>query len=132
VRLKIPLLMILYLLLLTPISYAQTPPELPDAQSNDYGIEPGRSYPGTLVLELMEAAGAEIDAAVREAYAEGYKAASLRFMPELAAKNQEIAMLNMTIGTFKTDRRKYWRNIFIAGGLSFLGGTAVGIIIEGR
>jgi hypothetical protein len=123
--LKIPLLTILFLLLLTPISYAQTPPELPDAQSNGYGIEPEQFYSGTLVLELMEAAEAEIDAAVREAYAEGYKAASLRFMPE-------IAMLNMTIETFKIDRRKYWRNIFIGGGLSFLGGMAVGVIIERR
>ena len=124
-RLKIPLLTILFLLLLTRISYAQTPPELPDAQSNDYGIEPEQSYPGTLVLELMEAAAAEIDAAVREAYAEGYKAASLRFIPE-------ITMLNMTIETFKIDRRKHWRNIFITGGLSFLGGTAAGIIMAGR
>jgi hypothetical protein len=132
VRLKIPLLTILFLLLLTRISYAQTPMELPDAQSNDYGIEPEQFYPGSLVLELMEAAEAEIDAAVREAYAEGYKAAALRFMPELAAKNQEIVMLNLTIGTFKNDRRKYWRNIFIGGGLSFLGGMAVGVIITGR
>jgi hypothetical protein len=132
VRLKIPLLTILFLLLLTPISYAQTPPELPDAQSNDYGIEPEQSYPGTLVLELMEAAEAEIDAAVREAYAEGYKAASQRFMPELAAKNQEIAMLNINIEALKIDRQKSWRNIFITGGLSFLGGMAVGVIIAGR
>ena len=80
----------------------------------------------------MEAAEAEIDAAVYEAYAEGYKAAALRFMPELTAKNQEIAMLNMTIESFKIDRRKNWRNIFITGGLSLLGGMAVGVIIAGR
>jgi len=132
VRLKIPLLTILFLLLLMPISYAQTPLELPDAQNNDYGIEPEQFYPGSLVLELMEAAEAEIDAAVREAYAEGYKSASLRFMPELAAKNQEIAMLNLTIEAFRSDRQKNWRNIFITGGLSFLGGMAVGVIITVR
>jgi len=124
-RLKIPLLMILFLLLLTPISYAQTPPESPGGQNNNYGIELEQFYPGTLLLELMTIAEAEIDAAVREAYAEGYKAASLRFIPE-------ITMLNMTIETFKIDRRKHWRNIFITGGLSFLGGMAVGVIIAGR
>ncbi|MDR1839270.1 MAG: hypothetical protein LBQ93_06790 [Treponema sp.] len=80
----------------------------------------------------MAAAEAEIDAAVREAYAEGYKAAAVRFMPELAAKNQEIAVLNMNIEALKVDRRKSWRNIFITGGLSFLGGMAVGVIIVGR
>ena len=131
-RLKTHLLMILLLLLLTQLSYAQTLPELPDAQNNDYGIEPERLYPGSLILELMEAAEAEIDAAVYEAYAEGYKAAVLRFMPELAVKNQEIAMLNINIEALKIDRRQNWRNIFIAGGLSFLGGMAVGVIITGR
>ena len=131
-NLKILLLTILFLPLLTRISYAQTPPELPSAQSSAYGIEPERLYPGSLVLELMEAAETEIDAAVREAYAEGYKAAALRFMPELAARNQEIVMLNMNIEALKIDRRKNRRNIFIIGGLSFLGGMAAGIIIAGR
>ena len=131
-KLKILLLTILFLPLLTRISYAQMPTELPNAQSSAYGIEPERLYPGSLVLELLEAAEAEIDAAVREAYAEGYKAASLRFMPELAAKNKEIAMLNINIETLRTDRRQNWRNIFITGGLSFLGGMAVGVIIEGH
>jgi len=125
VKLKTLLLMILLLLLLTRISYAQTPPELPDAQNSGYGIEPEQFYPGTLILELMEAAEAEIDAAVREAYAEGYKAASLRFVPE-------IASLNMTIEALKIDRRKNWRNMFFTGGLSFLGGMAAGVIITGR
>ena len=131
-KLKILLLTILFLPLLTLISYAQTPPELLSAQSSAYGIEPERLYPGSLVLELMEAAETEIDAAVREAYAEGYKAAALRFIPELAARNEEIVMLNLTIEAFRSDRRKNWQNIFITGGLSFLGGMAAGIIMAGR
>jgi len=73
----------------------------------------------------MEAAETEIDAAVREAYAEGYKAASLRLMPE-------IASLNMTVEALRIDRRENRRNMFFAGGLSFLGGVAVGLIIMGR
>ena len=131
-KLKILLLTILFLPLLTLISYAQTPPELPDAQNSGYGIEPEQFYPGSLVLELMEAAETEIDAAVREAYAEGYKAAALRFMPELAARNEEIVMLNLTIESFRSARQRNWRNIFITGGLSFLGGMVVGMIIGGH
>ena len=131
-KLKILLLAILFLPLLTRIGYAQTSSELPDAQNNDYRIELGQLYPGSLVLELMEAAAAEIDAAVYEAYTEGYKAAALRFMPELAAKSREIIMLNMTIEALRIDHRQNWRNVFITGGLSFLGGMAVGIIITGR
>jgi len=73
----------------------------------------------------MEAAEAEIDAAVHEAYAEGYKAASLRFAPE-------ITSLNMNIETLKIDRRKRLRNMLITGGLSFLGGMAIGVIIMGH
>jgi len=132
VKLKTPLLTILFLLTLTQISYAQTPPELPDVQSSGYGIEPEQFYPGSLVLELMEAAEAEIDAAVREAYAEGYKAAVLRYAAELALKNQEIAALNLTIEAFRADRRKTWLDIFLTGALSFLGGMAANAIITGR
>jgi hypothetical protein len=83
--LKTLLLAILFLPLLTQIDYAQAPTESPDAQNSAYGIEPGQFYPGSLVLELMEAAEAEIENAVREAYAEGYKAAMLQYAPELAA-----------------------------------------------
>jgi hypothetical protein len=117
------------LLLLTLNGFAQTPPESPGGQSGGYGIEPSRSYPGTLVLELMEAAEAEIDAAVEEAYAEGYKAASLRFVPELAARNEEIVLLNMTIAG---EKKKRWRIAAAAFGLSLLGGMAAGAIMAGR
>jgi len=132
VRLKTLPPLILLLPLLTLSAYAQTPPESPGARSSGCGIEPGQLYPGSLVLELMEAAEAEIDAAVAEAYAEGYKAASLRFAPELAARNADIMSLNMAIEAFEIDRRKSRRNIFIAAGLSFLGGVAVGVIITRR
>jgi hypothetical protein len=124
-RLKTLPLMIWLLLLLTLNGFAQTPPESPDGQGNAYGIEPGRLYPGTLVLELMEMAEAEIDAAVGEAYAEGYKAASLRFVPEMAVQNQIIE-------AHKKDHRNYRRNVFITAGVTLLCGMAVGTIIVRR
>lgn len=75
----------LVLLLITlPIvtSFTQTPKQSPTKQSNDYGIEPGKSYSGTIVLELLQAAEAEIDASVNEAYAEGFKAGLLASSPD--------------------------------------------------
>jgi hypothetical protein len=94
VRLKTLLLAILFLPLLTRTSYAQTRTESPDARNSVYGIAPEKLYPGALVLELMEAAESEIDTAVHEAYAEGYKAAMLQYAPELAAlRIRESALL---------------------------------------
>jgi hypothetical protein len=84
-KFKTRLLTFLLLLLLTLAGYAQMPPELQNGQNNAYGIRPEQSYPGTLVLELMETAEAELETAVTEAYAEGYKAAMLQYAPELAA-----------------------------------------------
>jgi hypothetical protein len=108
----------LLLPLLTPNSYAQTPPESRNVQNSAYGIELERLYPGALVLELMEAAEAEIEAAVNEAYAEGYKAAMLRYAPAYEA-------LKMTADTLRaelqTERRKN-RFFMPVAGLSFAGG----------
>lgn len=75
----------LVLLLITlPIvtSFTQTPEQSPTKQSNDYGIEPEKSYSGTIVLELLQAVEAEIDASVNEAYAEGFKAGLLASSPD--------------------------------------------------
>jgi len=126
--LKILPLTLWLLLHLTLSGYAQTPPQLPSGHGNAYGIDRGQLYPGTLVLELMEAAEAEIEAAVREAYAEGYKAAAVRFVPELAVQQAQVAQLKMNIERLITDRRKLRRNMFTACGLSLLGGMASGII----
>lgn len=75
----------LVLLLITlPIvtSFTQMPEQSPTKQNNDYGIEPEKSYSGTIVLELLQAVEAEIDASVNEAYAEGFKAGLLASSPD--------------------------------------------------
>jgi hypothetical protein len=116
-------------LILAQASFAQTPPRSPEEPNSAYGIESDKFYPGSLVLELLTAAEAEIDAAVREAYAEGYKAAALWYAPELAARDQRLAALNLTVETFKQNKRNHIRNLFIAGGVSFLGGISCGLLI---
>ena len=128
-QLRTLLPVILLLLLITQRSYAQTPPESQNSQSSGYGIELNQFYPGILVLELMQAAEEEIDIAVNEAYAQGYKAAMLRYMPELAAKNEENLILRSGFEAARGERRHSLRNMFITGGLSFLGGLVTGLLI---
>ena len=128
-KLRTRLPAILLLLLITQRSYAQTQTESPNNQSNGYGIELNQFYPGTLVLELMQTAETEIDVAVNEAYAQGYKAALLQYMPELAAKNEENFILRSSFETAGSERRHSLRNMFITGGLSFLGGLVTGLLI---
>jgi hypothetical protein len=125
-------LLIWLTLLLTPGSFAQTPEQSPEGSANVYGIEPGKSYPGIMVLELMEAAEEDIGAAVDEAYAEGYKAAMLRYAPEAElykalAKNMEAA-----IEAERKKSRCFWPALGASAGLSFAAGFLCSFLIAGR
>ena len=111
---------ILLLLLLTRISYAQTPTALPNAQNSAYGIEPGRLYPGSLVLELMEAAEAEIDTTAHEAYAEGYKAAMLRYAPDAAAYRAAAESMNAELKRERRKSRFIWPAVGASAGVFFV------------
>ncbi len=92
-KLKTLLLLICLMLLLTAMSYAQQQTESGNGQSNDYGIELEQNYPGALVLELLREVGAEIEIAVDEAYAEGYKAGTLRYAPDIEFLKFQISDL---------------------------------------
>jgi hypothetical protein len=118
--LKTHLLAILFLPLLTQIGYAQTPPELPDAQNSAFGIEPGQLYPGSLVLELMEAAEAEIENAVREAYAEGYKAAMLQYAPDAAGYRVAAEAMRAELEAERKKSRFFWPAVGASAGVSFV------------
>jgi hypothetical protein len=102
-KLKTLLPLILLTLLLTRTGYGQTSPELPETQKNDYGIEPEKSYPGWMLLEILEAAESEIDTAVTEAYEQGYKAAALQYAPRLAG---QTALYEMTLAELEAERKK--------------------------
>jgi hypothetical protein len=119
---KILLPLILLPLILTRASYGETLPELPDGQDSGYGIEPERLYPGTMILEILAAAEAEIDLAVEEAYAEGYKAASLRYEPEHAGLLEINRRVSLSLEGERQKTKRFWQAVFITGGISFFGG----------
>jgi hypothetical protein len=131
-KLKTLLPLILLTLLLTPASFAQTSPESPERSVNAYGIEPEESYQGGVVLELMEAAEAEIDAAVNEAYAEGYKAAVLRYAPEAAMYKALSANMEATLEAERKKNRFFWPALGASAGLSFAAGFLCSFLIAGR
>jgi hypothetical protein len=74
-----------------------------------------------MVLEIAAAAEAEIDRAADEAYAEGYKAASLRFAPEIEALKTQLKMRTVSKTAVVKDRV-----LFSFGGFA-LGVLSVGI-----
>lgn len=117
---KLPLLLLL-MLLLTQASFAQTQPELPESSGSDYGIEPEKLYPGTIILALMQTAEAEIEAAVNEAHAEGYKAAMLQYAPDLAALKATEAALKKELEVERR-KQKWYRPV---AGVSFIAGFAI-------
>ena len=129
-KLKIPLLAILLTLLLTPGSFAQTPPESQDRQNNGYGIESEALYPGSVILEILATAEEEIDAAVREAYAEGYKSAMLRYAPDLAASETMEAALRKELERERRKNRMFKPALCIIGGLFFAGGFGIHALIS--
>jgi hypothetical protein len=125
-KFRIPLLLILLMRLIMPWSYAQTPPELPKEQNNAYGIELGESYPGIVILEILTAAENEIDAAVKEAYEEGYKAGVLEYAPKLAAAEALREMTQLSVEAERKKTKYFWQGLFITGGIAFLGGATIG------
>ncbi|GMO13156.1 MAG: hypothetical protein Ta2A_23650 [Treponemataceae bacterium] len=123
---KIPTAALLLLLLVMPQIYAQNKSELPLSQKNDYGIEGEKLYPGTMLIELLAQAEMEIDVAVSEAFAEGYKAAMLEYAPlaeywKAIAHNAEIKR--------KDAVRQKWLFALGAFGIGFVVGNGTGIAV---
>jgi hypothetical protein len=75
-----------------------------------------------MVLEILAAAESEIDAAVGEAYGEGYKAASLRYAPDAAYYTSLSESLKRDLASERKKTKWFWPSLFITGGVSFLGG----------
>ena len=131
-KLKTLPLLIWLTLLLTPASFAQTPPESPESFGNAYGIAPGKSYPGEMVLRLMETAEAEIEAAVDEAYAEWYKAGLLEYAPDAALYKALAENMEATIEAERKKNRYFWPVVGVSAGISFAAGLLCSFLLAGR
>jgi hypothetical protein len=75
-----------------------------------------------MVLEILTAVEAEIDAAVEEAYAEGYKAASLRYAPSVAYYTSLSESIKRDVEAEREKTSRFLPALVITGGLSFVGG----------
>jgi hypothetical protein len=109
--------------LLTLPAWAQTWEESQRPQNSGCGIEPDKLYPGSILLELIRTAEEEIDNAVTEAYAEGYKAASLRHAPEAEYYKLASEALSKELeGISAKMKRDVWRNRILSGAVGFAAG----------
>jgi hypothetical protein len=131
-KLKTLPLLILLTLLLIPNGSAQTPEQSPESSAGAYGIEPEESYPGTVVLRLMETAEEEIAAAVNEAYAEGYKAAMLEYAPEAALYKAMAGNMRAELEAERKKTRYFWPVLGVSAGGSFVVGLLCSFLIAGR
>jgi hypothetical protein len=83
-----------------------------------------------MVLEILAAAEAEIEKAVDEAYSEGYKAASLRYAPDLAAQKDVLRLTSLSLAAERKKTKYFWQSLFITGGIFFLGGFLTHALIN--
>jgi hypothetical protein len=75
-----------------------------------------------MVLEILTAAEVEIEIAVQEAYAEGYKAASLRYAPDTAYYLSLNESMKRDLALERKKTKWFWPSLVVTGGLTFLGG----------
>jgi len=73
----------------------------------------------------MQAAEAEIEAAVNEAYAEGYKAALLQYLPELAGLRISENAMRIKLENERKKNKIFW----LSSGASFILGMGLQFII---
>jgi hypothetical protein len=85
-----------------------------------------------MALELMRAAEEEIGAAVTEAYAEGYKAATLEYAPEAAAYRMLADDMQATLESARKQARRFWPTVGLSAGFSFAAGFLCSFFIMGR
>lgn len=108
------------LALLARTAIAEPSPASVSATAPGYGIDPGASYPGTMVQALLEAAEDEAGSSIEEAYAEGYKAGLLEAAPD------RDYWKSLSEGLQREDARRDLE-IFLTG--TSVGGVAVTLIL---
>ena len=126
-RLKALLPLLLSLLLETQTSFAQKRTESRAASGNGYGIDLTRSYTGSQVLAMIQAAEQEAELAIDEAFNEGYKQGLLASAPD--AEYWRIKSLQQETEIARLKKEK-WLCAFGGLGAGFLAGSGFGFTIR--
>lgn len=98
---RIRMLPMLLLCLAVTVNPSAQPQRKKLSSENEFGIDLERTYSGNEVDEMLSVMAEETDRAIEESYAEGFKAAALRYAPEtayfsdinenLAAENESLS-----------------------------------------
>jgi len=70
----------------------------------------------------MLAAEAEIEIAVSQAFAEGYKAAMLQYAPEIAGLRIAESALRVELDAERKKQKRFWPAMGVTAGVSFFAG----------
>jgi hypothetical protein len=88
-----------------------------------------------MIIEILRETEADIDSAVQEAFAAGYKAASLRYAPDAAASEAANKTLREALNSERIEREAeqkktkwFWPALVITGVLSLTAGTLAGVM----
>lgn len=120
--------MLTILLLLLPILLATTSES--KESKNDFGIDLSAVYPGTEVAKILGDVAEEVDAAIEEAYAEGYKAGLLEEAPRTEYwKSRAEAAEKAESRQAKLLDEAAWK-IPAASGLSFAAGVVLTLFVS--
>lgn len=126
-RLKALLPLLLSLLLATQTSFAQKKTESSAVSGNGYGIDLTRSYTGSQVLAIIQAAEQEAELAIDEAFNEGYKQGLLASAPD--AEYWRIKSLQHETEIARLKKEK-WLYAFGGLGAGFIAGSGFGFTIR--
>jgi len=126
-KLKALLLTLLFLMLTTQTSFAQTKKESKQTSANEYGIDLTKSYTGSEVLELIQIAEQEAEAAIDKAFDEGYKQGLLAGVPDAEYWKTKALQYETEINRLKKEK---WLYAFGGLGAGFLVGGGFGFTIR--
>lgn len=126
-RLRVPLLTLLFLTLTTQTSFAQKKTESSPASASEYGIELTRSYSGSQVLALIQILEKEAEQSIDQAFNEGYKQGMLSAAPDAEYWRVRATQYEAEITRL---RKEKWLYAFGGFGFGIILGGSLGITVR--
>lgn len=129
-KLKKQTLILFLTMLIIPMSYTQTLTESQIQLAQTYGIELTTSYSPQALIEILEIIDQELEAGIKTAYEQGYKAAVKEWQPKAIAYQTELEILKSEYEQTKKAHKKELFNFSLISGFSGLViGNVSGILI---